>query len=429
MSNEQQRNVCHGYIDVIAGRRVSGWAFARELVYVEASIGDRVVASVTPDLDRPDVAMEYPAWPNAARSGFVLDLPETAIPATGIVRVKLTARPIATSDPVVTLAEYAVTGSEAMNTVSQDLPSVIVGPFPRPVIALVAALWPEACADLASSSGQRCFLGKLRDIMSTQDLRLQPAIADYARYVRATWTHCNFVNDFFPTVNPTARRNSADFHCKPNAVREIFAIVHQLYVLKSYGINGDFAEFGCFKGFSSAMLSFACQQLGTQMHIFDSFEGLPPSEGSGYAAGDYAGSLEEVTDNVTRFGSITSVQYHKGFFSDTFRTYRPPQLMCLWMDVDLEVSARDLMVVADRLDPRATLFSHECTSGIFRDGEIVTTPGPDNPIPPMLGRFEALGRPLTGCFVQGNTGAFWPRDGGVPVLENSVLLELARVFG
>ena len=82
------------------------------------------------------------------------------------------------------------------------------------------------------------------------------------------------------------------------------------------------------------------------------------------------------------------------------------------------------MVAADRLDPRGTLFSHECSAGIFRDGEIVSAPARDNPIAPMLARFDELGRPLTGLYVSGYTGAFWPREGGTPVLNTGVLFDL-----
>ena len=98
--------------------------------------------------------------------------------------------------------------------------------------------------------------------------------------------------------------------------------------------------------------------------------------------------------------------------------------MCLWMDVDLEVSSRDLMGIADRVDPRGTLFSHECSADIFRNGEIRSVPAPDNPIAPMLSRFDELGRSLTGRYVSGYTGAFWPREGGTPVLDTAILFDL-----
>ena len=71
------------------------------------------------------------------------------------------------------------------------------------------------------------------------------------------------------------------------------------------------------------------------------------------------------------------------------------------MDVDLDVSARDLMVVADELNPKATLFSHECNADRFQDGAISTSAHPDNPIPPVLARLEELSRPLTGRYIGG----------------------------
>jgi len=410
----------------MAGRRIAGWAFADSLVQIEAAIGDKVIASVAPDRERPDVGDSYPRRPNARLSGFALDLPEDAVPADGVARVRLTARPASALHRPLLLAELSIAGRRAAERIADAPATHVVGPFPREIIAAVAALWPEAVDGLDDTEGQRRFVQKLAILLATPELRSIDAIARYGRYLRACWAHCGYVDRYFPISNAGARPGAPDFHCKPNSVAEIFAIVHQLYVLRSYGLEGEFAEFGCFKGFSSAMLSFACRQLGLKMHIFDSFEGLPAVEGSNYAAGEYAGALEEVTENVRRYGAIEVVEFHKGFFADTFRSYRPPPLMALWMDVDLEVSARDLMVVADRLDPRATLFSHECEPAMFAGGEIRTSANPDNPIPPVVERFEQLGRPLTGRFIRGNTGSFWPRAGGIPVLDNAVLHELVK---
>jgi len=234
------------------------------------------------------------------------------------------------------------------------------------------------------------------------------------------------VERHFPTTNLLADPDAADFYSKPNSIHELFPIIHQLYVLRSYGLDGDFVEAGCFKGYSSSMLSFACAQLGLRMHIFDSFQGLPPCEGSGYTAGQYAGHIDEVRDNITRFGAIESVEFHKGFFSQSLHEWQPADVMCLWMDVDLESSAIDLMQLADRLDPRATIFSHECVAGVFQEGRIDSPTAPDNPVAPVLARFEELGRKLTGQHVSGFTGAFWPIDGGIPVIDAEVLIELVR---
>ncbi len=349
------------------------------------------------------------------------------MPKDTISQVRVAVRQASAHGAVTGLAELSIAGDDVIEKAIQAPAKSVIGPLPQSVTDVIAALWPEALVDLTSRQGQERSVEKLGVIMATPDLRSIPPIVEYTRYLHSTWTHCQYVDRHFPTKNLISREGSLDFHCKPNSIRELFSIIHQLYVNKSYGICGDFAEFGCFKGFSSSVLSYACEQLGIKMLIFDSFEGLPPSEGSGYMAGEYAGSLEEVIENIGRFGAMRVVECHKGFFADTFRTYRPPPLMCLWMDVDLECSAKDLVSVADRLDPRSALFSHECEPKMFVDGAIVTNPRADNPIPPVLDRFEQLGRCLTGEFIYGNTGAFWPREGGIPVLGNDLLMKVVEM--
>jgi len=415
-----------GNVDALAGGRVSGWALGRGPVSVEAWLDHRRVAQCTPSIVREDVAAAFPGRRGAETSGFAFNLPRDVMNGDFVSNLRIVAKSGRPWWPDATLVSQRVVGAKLVRKAADAPDSGIKGPYPRRVIDAISAIWPEACADLTTAAGQRRFAQHVIQAMATPELNALPVFADYARYLSTTLAHCRFVERHFPATNSRAEPDSADFHCKPNSVRELFSIIHQLYVLKSWGVAGDFAEFGCFKGYSSAMLSFACRQLGLRMHIFDSFEGLPPAEGSGYQTGQYAGSLDEVRDHIARFGAVEAVDFHKGFFADTFRDWQPPQLMCLWMDVDLEVSARDLMTVADRLDPRASLFSHECTAGIFRDGAIVTQQRADNPIPPMLARHEELGRPLTGCYVAGFTGSFWPREGGIPVIDTEALALLTR---
>lgn len=414
-----------GHVDAFAGGRVTGWAIAHGGAKIDAWLDGKRIASTTPSLARQDVATAYPRRNDAARSGFSLSLPDSAIQPD--VQGRLIIRARSAFSPLMgkVIGNFHLVGDGVINRIATAQDSGITGPFPKPVIDGIAAVWPEDCADLETAVGQHRFADRLCEVMATPNLNSLPIFADYARYLTATRAHCEFVSRHFPTTNQSSVPGAPDYHCKPNSIREIFAIIHQLYVLKSWGVAGDFAEFGCFKGYSSSMLSFACDLLGIRMHIFDSFEGLPVAPGSGYQAGEYTGSLDEVRDNVTRFGTIAAVVFHKGFFSETFREWRPPQLMCLWMDVDLEASARDLMVVADQLDPRATLFSHECSSDIFHNGDIVSKPRLDNPVPPMLARHEEIGRPLTGRYVSGYTGSFWPRQGGIPVMDSDVLMRIS----
>ena len=415
-----------GSIDATAGGRIAGWALGRGPLRVEAWLGHRRLLSCERSIMRSDVAAAYPGIPGSDTCGFAFDLPHQEIGDEFLGELRIVARPTRPWLPSATLATLYLAGPAIVRSLASPPDSGIRGPFPPQVIDGVALHWPQDCTELLTVAGQKRFADRLLWIMSTPDLNAVPIFADYARYLSTTYAHCRFVERHFPQTNRTAAPGSTDFHCKPNSIRELFPIIHQLYVLKSWGVKGAFAEFGCFKGYSSAMLSYACRQLDLPMHIFDSFEGLPPASGAGYEAGQYAGSMEEVRDHVGRFGASEAVEFHKGFFADTFRDWRPPRLMCLWMDVDLEVSARDLMVVADQLSPEATLFSHECTADIFQDGSIVTSVKPDNPIPPMLARHEKLGRPLTGRYIAGYTGAFWPRQGGMPVMDTNVLMDFVK---
>ena len=72
-------------------------------------------------------------------------------------------------------------------------------------------------------------------------------------------------------------------------------------------------ECDCHKGGSTANLSHAAAMVGRELHVFDSFEGLPTPPVGGaenvlhherttntYERGMYAASLDEVRENVRR---------------------------------------------------------------------------------------------------------------------------------
>ena len=77
--------------------------------------------------------------------------------------------------------------------------------------------------------------------------------------------------------------------------------------------KGCIVECGTWKGGSAANLSLVCEIAGRKLLIFDSFQGLPDgdprdNEAKGYRKGDYAGSLEEVRANISRYGRIEQCQ-------------------------------------------------------------------------------------------------------------------------
>jgi hypothetical protein len=413
-----------GHLDIWTQHRFCGWALqGHDPLLVEARQGDKVIACAAADRPRPDLGAVFPNERNSANCGFELQLPP--IEADGLFYdIVLSARSIHGADTK-EIARVTLPGAaalaRALSVSDNDRP---VGPFPRDVVNILDALWPGSASGLDEVGRQSEFAGKLLTLLKVPGMQSIEPIVRYVRYLRAIWSHFQFVAAHFPSENHQRDVDAKDFNCRANSPNELMSIAHQLYVLKSYGIKGDFAEFGCFKGFSSSMLSQACAMLDIRMHIFDSFEGLPPSGSSYYDEGDFAGSPEEVTANIEVFGALNAVTLHKGFFSESLKRIALPNLICLWMDVDLEVSAKDLLPAIDNLAPEGTLFSHECSPDIFRDGEILAERSVNNPIPPIVDKFNSLGRPLMGRFVSGNTGAFWSRQRGTGIIANAVLIEL-----
>jgi hypothetical protein len=274
----------------------------------------------------------------------------------------------------------------------------------------VARVHPRAPAE----SGFELHVPPQNDLVTTLDVHFLPAEPpqvvrvlhpSYARYLGAVWAHFLFVRDYFPRANPT-RLTARDAASRSNSPEEMLAIANHLYVLKASGVTGAFAEFGCFKGFSTSMLSHACDLLGIEMHVFDSFEGLPASDSREYLAGEFKGTLEEVRENVGQFGSLRPVVFHKGFFADSLRAFAPPPLMTIWMDVDLDLSARDVMRVFRRIDERGAIFSHECEPHSFVNG-IHQEPHPNHVIPAILDAYALEGVAVEGRHIGGSTGAFW----------------------
>ena len=107
-------------------------------------------------------------------------------------------------------------------------------------------------------------------------------------------------------------------------------------------LRGDVIECGTWKGGSAANLSLACRIVGRKLRIFDSFEGLPEGdpldrEASGYARGDYAGSLSEVRANIEKYGAPECCEYVQGWFNDTLPRLNTPVVLA-FVDVDLEAS-------------------------------------------------------------------------------------------
>lgn len=134
----------------------------------------------------------------------------------------------------------------------------------------------------------------------------------------------------------------------PHTEHEMIVIVRQ--ILNLGAVPGAIVEAGSFHGGSTAKLSLVATLCGRQLHVFDSFAGMPEnSEAHGksiygrehhFPKGSHAVPFEEVKNNVAHYGDATRVHYHKGFFSDTMPDFHEP-VAAACVNVDLVQSTRD----------------------------------------------------------------------------------------
>ena len=133
---------------------------------------------------------------------------------------------------------------------------------------------------------------------------------------------------------------------------------------------GDVAEFGCFKGRTSAILSLACAMAGRRLVIFDSFAGLPTTEHLSadavnetsfqYEAGQYRGAFEEVRERIRREGDLSVVDFVPGYFDATLPQRTGDRWALIFEDADLPSSVETILEHTwPALQPGAFFLSHE----------------------------------------------------------------------
>jgi hypothetical protein len=221
----------------------------------------------------------------------------------------------------------------------------------------------------------------------------QQCVREWIAFLAIHYAAFRAILALLPRQNP-GREGKKDRHSFATSAEEMLAISNQLFILNSHGVNGSVLECGCFKGYSSCCLSLACRRLGYPFLIADSFAGLPPDDddvgtNKYYQVGDFAGSQQEVEQNLRTFGDIASVEFLEGWYSDTLRGWDRP-LALLWMDVDLVSSTKDLLEPClPHLDPRGLIFSHEFLADLVRDGKIVAPNGPAGAIAPIIQKEDA----------------------------------------
>jgi O-methyltransferase len=410
-------------IDTVCQDYVEGWALGPSgRCTVEVVVNGRPVGHAVTGLSRGDVGAALPDIPESSVAGFIYAFTQRDL--------SLSAR-----DVVVFLritADGGVLETERMTIPAPDKAGgdlvVPRSPLPPTVTEVIIRRSPDlATVDLASKAGALAAVEVL-DHLVQRGPRPLPGVHRYLGFLRAVYGSALFAAQYFPKANlrPTGEKDSTSILTGP---MELVAIAHHLFVLADSGVPGPLLEFGCYKGYSTSVLSTACHLLGRELDVFDSFQGLPSTNSTYYRHGEFAGDLEEVRRNLAEFGRPDVVTFHPGFFSESVPKWAARSAACLWMDVDLEQSAIDALRAFPNLDRRGALFSHECQPVSFDGRRPAPHRGPDDVVGPIVDAFMSAGRQPVGLFLCGYTGAFWDSREGVPVLPPESLerlLNLAR---
>lgn len=414
------------HIDLLTSDGLQAWAWSpdgikRVSIYVNNTrAGDALLGTI----NRPDVRAALGGKPDTDALGFSFllppRLPEMNVPDRDAeISLELeTGAGEVTRSPWMSVPTLPLTFAAHPETFRQLA-------FPRPVTELLLRKYGPRILDLKANAGYSQDLLHRVVFLAQNGPGEWRDFKNYLVFLKTIQSRFDHVRANFPRWNLQSEPGRKDFNGAATTADEMMAIAHHLYVLKSYGVTGDVCEFGCFKGCSTSMLSFACQLLGLKMHVFDSFEGLPDGGSSYYNRGEFRGGLDEVKANVATFGCPEVVTFHKGFFSDTL-PHVSVSPMLIWMDVDLESSARDVMAVLPRLPRESAVFSHECPSECFLgEGQIDQKPGTDNVLPPIVQAFHADGRQPVGAHIFDCTGAVWDANTAIPALPAKAVRWLA----
>jgi O-methyltransferase len=118
-----------------------------------------------------------------------------------------------------------------------------------------------------------------------------------------------------------------------------------LYCLcrQSLSVHGDVWECGVYKGGTAAMLARIVSEGvdGKRLHLFDTFGGMPETDGSIdlHRKGDFSDTTVATVREQVKFDHITV--YHQGFIPDTFKGLEASAIAFAHVDVDIWKSVMD----------------------------------------------------------------------------------------
>ena len=113
-----------------------------------------------------------------------------------------------------------------------------------------------------------------------------------------------------------------------------------------HNVPGAIVECGVLDGGTAALMAFGSSKSGREVHLFDSWQGLPDTtekdgRGSKAWAGDVVGSQSRVKAVMRRINiKRERLIFHKGWFADTFPNAKVDRVALLHIDADFYESVR-----------------------------------------------------------------------------------------
>jgi hypothetical protein len=151
----------------------------------------------------------------------------------------------------------------------------------------------------------------------------------------------------------------ARWSCRPLVTLNEAFLVHSL-ARSVRDLPGDLAEVGVFEGSTAKLLALA--KNGKPLHLFDTFDGLPPGttdrERIIFAEHAFRASLDGVRTSLEEF---SGVHFHPGLFPGSAASLDPDTRFCLvHLDADLYQSTLDgLRFFYPRMVRGGILLSHD----------------------------------------------------------------------
>ena len=142
-----------------------------------------------------------------------------------------------------------------------------------------------------------------------------PSVYRYLSYLKTMHELAHAIAEIYDWRSPPDSYGRKE-HLRHIGPVEMLFLANHLYVLDSFDVAGDVLECGASHGYSTCVLSHACVRLKRKLFVADSFEGLPPTRNNQvfFAQGDYAASVESVSDNLAALGRLDAAVFIKGFF-------------------------------------------------------------------------------------------------------------------